>query len=85
MRLKLWYRNLQPVQQLGAMLLINWIIWLTSSFCKDIIFDEAKHTLAYHVFNATWMALLLTPLFNWKKVRAIFKSKSNNAENYAGK
>ena len=77
-RLKTWYKSLTPLKQLGIIFLASWVEWFIASLSKNIVFDDEKHTLTYHIFDAVWMALFQTILFNWDKVKAISKRKGSN-------
>lgn len=78
LRLKAWYKGLTPLTQLSIAFLVTWIIWFASSLLGDKVFYKEKHSLADHLFNATWMAIFMTPLYAWNKVKAVFKTKRNN-------
>jgi len=75
MRLHNWYKNLTPLQQLGILFIINWIIWFIGSLIEESVFYNEEHSWIYHIFNATWMAFFMTIPFNWKKVKFLFKKQ----------
>jgi len=79
MRLNSWYKNLTPLKQPGILLPANWIIWFTAWLIGDNVFFDEKHSLIYHIFHATWMALFITIVFNPGKIKSFFKGNSNSA------
>jgi len=75
LKLKIWYEALTSLQQLIIILLANWILWFICFLLEDKVFYEEKRQLTHHIFDATFMALFMTPLYAWGKVKAVFKSK----------
>lgn len=76
LRLKIWYKNLVPLKQLAILFFINGIIWFVFSLLTETLFFDEHHSLAYHVFDATWMAFFQITLFNWDKIKAVWKGKT---------
>lgn len=74
----MWYRNLTPLKQLIISFVSNWIFWFISGLIRDKVFFEEERSLIYHIFGATWMALFMTSLFNYRKIKSIFKSNDSH-------
>jgi len=76
-RFNRWCNSLTPLKQVAVAFIFNWFLWFIGSLLGDSVFYDEKHSLTYHVFNATWMAAFMTVPFNWKGVKALFKHNNN--------
>jgi hypothetical protein len=78
-KLATWYKNQQPLKQLGLMLLFNFLFWIVLSYIGDLVFpDIDNETVKHRVFHAIWMAFWWTVFFNWKLVKLFFFKKAKS-------
>lgn len=76
-RFSRWYNSLTHLKRVAVTFTFNLLFWFIGSLLEDRIFFDEQHSLAYHVFHATWMASFMTVLFNWKELKVLFKRVNN--------
>ncbi len=73
-----WYKNLSVKKKVVAHFAMQWIYWFLATLLLDKIWPNDKPKTTQEVFiNATWMALWMTLIFQWKNVKLIFRKNES--------
>lgn len=70
--ISLWYRALPIAIQLCISFGLNIVFWFGISLSMNLFWQQDK-PMQYFAFRALFIALLWTILFNWIKVRSVFR------------
>ncbi|WP_207491886.1 hypothetical protein [Aridibaculum aurantiacum] len=73
------YNSLSDRRKLLVNFLLQWLYWMLAWWLYKWVWPDKDEplTLFNLLFYATWMAFWMTIVFNWKKVRQLFKKKPN--------
>lgn len=69
------YKQFSALKQLCILFGINWICWFIFSIIGDRFFYEERHSMGYHLFDATFMALCWTLFWNYTALKLLFSPK----------
>ena len=80
-RIKEWYKSLSSNQRLAIHFCIQWLYWFLVWIVMEKVWpDDEPKTIGSILFTATWMAVWMTTLFEWKKVKALFTRKKTDGK-----
>ena len=73
-KIKAWYKKLSNSSQL-LVLVISWFVyWTIFKLLFDTVWpDDESQTYTARILQGLWMAIWMTTLSNWKKVKLLFK------------
>jgi hypothetical protein len=80
-KIKTWFKSLSNGGQLLVVFVAWWIYWLLFKFLFDAIWpDDNSETYTNRALEGMWMAVWMTTVSNWSKVKRLYKKKpvSNN-------
>ena len=75
-RLKGWYLQLTVKKQLAFTLTILFVYWFLSWIFFEKVIWQGTRSWGFGIFTAICMSVGLTILFEWSKVKSIFKKES---------
>jgi len=74
-----WYLALGNTRQVGVLFMLQFTYWAICWFIfKKVWPDDEPFTWPELLFQSTWMALWMTTMFHWKKVKLLFKKKQKD-------
>lgn len=79
-RISTWYSNLNPIKKLLVVFACNLLYWFIA-YLLLLLLRAKEDTLSEVVFDAIFMGVFWTLLFNWKNVKAAFKNKKHEQTN----
>ena len=76
-KIKEWFKRLSNSSQL-IVLFISWFIyWILFELLFDAVWpDDEPETYTARILQGVWMAIWMTTLSNWKKVKLLFSCRS---------
>lgn len=77
---KKWFQNLPLSKQLLFFFVFWWFMWLGGSIMEEKLFSAEPRSAAGHIFFATCMSFFMSIVFNWPKVKSVFR-KQRSANN----
>jgi hypothetical protein len=73
---KAWYKRLSNRKQLLLFFFLLGCYWfLANHYILSRLINE-NHSLVYDIANAIWMGMMMTTVFNWEKVRDLFRKQA---------
>lgn len=80
-RFKRWYYNLPVKKQLLFTFSMLFVYWFLAWLFFDRVIWKDFHSLWRGVLYASSMSLGLTILFEWRKVKSLFKKEEDSEDN----
>lgn len=78
MSLRQRYNALSDRGKLVASFAAQWIYWLLAWWLfKKVWPDDEPLTVSELLFTATWMALWMTVIFQWRRLKNMLRKKKN--------
>ena len=76
-RIRNWYRAQNGKNKLLVAFLFNFCMWLFIQVTSDLLFPpEHPDSIAGHILKALFTAVFWTLIFDWKKVKEVFRKGS---------
>jgi hypothetical protein len=73
-KIKSWYKGLPVKQQMIVFFLVQWFYWFAAWILFDFVWpDEKPASILSMLFKASWMAIWMTVIFNWSKIKQLRK------------